>query len=88
MADNPFATYSQSVTAPAIDAFAVTPNDNVNLPQTVRALYIGVAGDISLVTAQGSTVSFTNLAGSMVLPVTTQRVRASGTTAGDIVGLI
>jgi len=88
MADNPFQTYSQSVTAPAMDAFAITPNDSTNLTQTVRAIYVGGAGDVSLITAGGSTVTFSGITGSMVLPVTTTRVRASGTTATGIVGLV
>lgn len=88
MADNPFQTYSQSVTAPAVDAFPITPDDNNNLTQTVRAIYVGNAGDVNLVTAGGSTVTFTGLSGSTVLPVTTTRVRASGTTASGIIGLV
>ncbi|UOM37326.1 hypothetical protein [Acuticoccus sp. I52.16.1] len=88
MADNPFQTYSQSVTAPAVDAFPITPDDDTDLTQTVRAIYVGNAGDVSLVTAGGSTVTFAGLTGSMVLPVTTSRVRASGTTATGIVGLV
>ncbi|ORE90779.1 spike base protein, RCAP_Rcc01079 family [Acuticoccus yangtzensis] len=88
MADNPFQTYSQSVTAPAVDAFPITPNDSTDLTQAVRALYVGGAGDVNLITGNGSTVTFTGLTGSMVLPVTTTRVRASGTTATGIVGLV
>ena len=57
MADNPFQTYSQSVTAPAVDAFPITPDDDTDLTQTVRAIYVGNAGDVSLVTAGGSTAS-------------------------------
>ena len=50
MADNPFQTYSQSVTAPAVDAFPITPNDSTDLTQAVRALYVGGAGDVNLIT--------------------------------------
>lgn len=88
MADNPYQTFAQSVTAPAVDAFPVTPSDTEDLPQTARALYVGNAGDLSLVTAGGATVTFAAVAGSMVLPVMTARVRASGTTASSIVGLV
>ncbi|RAH96532.1 hypothetical protein DLJ53_31975 [Acuticoccus sediminis] len=88
MADNPFQTYSQSVTAPAVDAFPITPNDTTDLTQAVRAIYVGNGGDVNLITASGSTVTFPAVGGSMVLPVATTRVRATGTTASGIVGLV
>ncbi len=74
--------------SPAIDAFAVTPDDNADLSEVVRALFIGTPGDIVLLTKLGTEVSFTGLAGGDILPVRTQRVKATGTTASNIVGLV
>jgi hypothetical protein len=36
----------------------------------------------------GATVSFVNLAAGSILPIRATRVHATGTTAGDLVGLV
>jgi len=88
MATDAFERYARGLTTPADDAFAITPSDGADLAQVVRALYIGGAGSISLVTRAGSTVAFTGLAAGTVLPVRAARVRATGTTATGLVGLV
>ncbi len=79
---------SSGINAPAIDAFAVTPSDVVDLNEVTRALYIGTAGDITLLTRDGSEVVFTGLVAGSILPVRTARVKATGTSAANIVGLV
>lgn len=84
---------------PARLALAVTPSDTKDLtdatgdamPAYAKALYIGVAGNVTVVTAGRSsddnTVTFTaHPAGYM--PVQVRRVLATGTTATNIVALI
>ena len=66
-------------------ASTVTPDDNTVV--NFRGLYVGGAGNVSIVTPQGDTVTFANVpAGGYVL-VACNRVRATGTTATNIVGL-
>ena len=84
MPDDRFETYARSLTSPASDAFAVVLDED----RVARALYIGSGGDVSVVTVEGSTVTFVGLTGSMVLPVSISRVNASGTTATNILGLV
>jgi hypothetical protein len=74
--------------SPAIHAFSITPDDNTDLAEVVRALFIGTEGDVVLVTKSDSEVTFTGLAAGDILPVRTLRVKASGTTAANIVGLV
>lgn len=83
-----FADHARGLDAPADHAFAISPNDSTDLSETTRALYIGTGGDISLVTASGATVSFTTVLSGSILPVRCRRVRATGTTATGIVGLV
>lgn len=71
---------------PAEHAFAVAPSDTADLSSWAVALYIGTPGNVRLDTWAGETVTFTNVP-SGILPVRTRRVRATGTTAADIVGL-
>lgn len=67
-------------------AFAVTPHD-VNVQQTFRAIYVGTGGDIVLVMADGTSVTFKNVPTGMILPVTGNLIKSTGTTATNLVGL-
>lgn len=83
-----FADYADSPLAPALDCFAVTPSDTMELPKVTKALYIGEGGDVVLRTAKGSAdVTFRNLPSGSTLDVRVRAVRATGTTAASLVGL-
>ncbi len=73
---------------PAADAFAVTPSNSTNFTQgTAVGLYVGVTGDVVLVTPAGNAVTF-KAAPVGFLPVACIRVNSTGTTATNIVGLL
>jgi hypothetical protein len=85
---DPFATTSPGLSGPASHAFAVTPDDGTDLAVVTRGLYVGTGGDVSLVLKGDAVpVTFVGVAGGTVLPLRVTRVRATGTTAADIVGL-
>lgn len=88
MPSDRFGTHARGLSAPASSAFPIAPNDAVELAETARAIYVGGAGTIALVTKEGSTVSFVGLSAGTVLPVSTVRVLATGTTATNLVGLV
>lgn len=75
--------------APAQSLVAVTPHDSTNISGgIVRALWVGGAGNISIVAADGaSAVLLSNVPQGTLLPIATQRVNATNTTATLIVGL-
>lgn len=73
--------------APAGGAVAVTPDNSNDLAIPARALYVGTGGNINLDTAQGDTVVFTSVPSGSILPVRAKRVRATSTTASNIVAL-
>lgn len=83
---------------PASKAFAVTPSDTTDQLQTVgvgtndinsRAFQVQcrAAGDISVITIDGDTLTFAACIVGEVLPVVVKRVRTTGTTSVNIVGL-
>lgn len=73
-----------NIMAPAEDLVAVTPDDANNLPGgECRGLLVGVAGNASLVTARGNTVSGVPLQAGFN-PIRCVRVRATGTAATNI----
>jgi hypothetical protein len=88
MAIDNFASETPGLEAPAIDAFAVSPSDTVLFATVARKLWVGGAGNVSLVTKAGNTVVFTAVPAGSLLPVGTLRVNATGTTSTNIVGLV
>jgi len=82
-----FKDMSVTLTSPATAAAAVNADDIQLLPAATRALYVGNTGDVSVEMLDGQVVTFSNVQGGTVLAVRTRRVRATGTTAGGVVGL-
>lgn len=82
-----YASTTPSLTSPAIDGQAVMPSDTALLAQVSRAIYVGTAGDISAELASGTQVTFAAVPAGMILPLRLRRVRATGTSARDIVAL-
>lgn len=79
----------ESATNQARQAAVVTPDNDADLPEYAKALYIGVAGDITVVpmeaTDDNGVLFKDHPAGYM--PVMVRRVLATGTTATNIVAL-
>ncbi|WP_375396521.1 hypothetical protein [uncultured Sphingomonas sp.] len=68
--------------------YAVTPNDVAPLPVIPKALYVGTVGHVMVRGIDGSEdVLFRNVASGQILDVRARFVRATGTTASDIVAL-
>ncbi len=65
---------------------SVTPSDSTELTYTTRGLYVGVAGNVAVVMADGTSVTLTGLAAGVVHPLRVKQVRSTGTTATGIVG--
>jgi hypothetical protein len=66
---------------------AVTPHDSNNLPGRPIGLYIGGAGDVTLVGDDANTVLFAAVPGGTILPCAPVRVNDTGTDATGIVAL-
>ena len=78
---------SGTMSAPAMDAFVITPSDSLNFNTICRMVYVGVAGDISLVTAMGTTVLFKAVPVG-ILNVMALRINATGTLATTMLALV
>lgn len=78
---------AEDIVAPARRGFAIVANDAADLSAETRAIYVGVAGDLAVVLSAGDEVSFVGLAGGTILPIRVRRVKATGTTATQLVGL-
>lgn len=81
----------------ATDAFAVTPSDtlalaadpnNTSYQYPIACIYVGGAGNLKCVTADGSTVTFTGLLAGTFVPVLVKQVFATLTTTTNMVALV
>ena len=85
---DPFVSFADHPTAPAQTCFQVTPDDVADLPAVTKAIYVGTAGDLTLrMTNNATDVTFRNIPAGFILDVRAIAVRATGTSASDIVGL-
>lgn len=78
----------RELTGPATRAYVVTPHDTNETTFVTRGLRIGNAGDVTVDMADGATgVLFENVAEGETLPIRVKKVKATGTTATNIVAL-
>lgn len=82
-----FHTGGDSVTAPARRAFAITPHDTQPLPLVTKGLCVGGAGAVVLRAMDSDADVTLNVVAGQLLPIRITHIRASGTTAGGLVGL-
>ena len=87
MADR-FESQIDSLTQPARNAFTITPHASNEIDPLPKALFVGNGGNVTLRAADGGAdVVFKNVPSGGYLMVRARYVRATGTTATDIVGL-
>ncbi len=85
MADK-FANQSDSTNSPARDVFALVPSDTAALSPIPKGIYVGSGGDVTLraVDSQAD-ATYRNLADASYIAVRAIYVRATGTTASNLV---
>jgi hypothetical protein len=67
------------------EAVAITTSDTAD--NAYGSIYVGGAGNVSVVTEAGQTVTFTAPPVGTILPIRTSKVRATLTTATLLIGL-
>jgi hypothetical protein len=72
---------------PAVGGFTFTKSDTDELPEVTRWLYVGGAGDINMVLADGQTVLLKNVPIGLY-PLRVKQVLSTDTGASLMVGLI
>lgn len=83
-----FESHALSLSAPATNAAAITPDDAAaGFDQVTRAIYVGIGGNVRAEMASGEAVTFAAMAGGMIYPVRIRKVFASGTTASGLISL-
>ena len=70
---------------PASMAADVTPSDSAPLPIASKRLWVGGAGNVSLVTTGGVAIIYSGVPAGSYLQVRAAQVNATGTTATNII---
>lgn len=79
--------YTRTDISAANDAVAVDVSSSSQvLNGTCRAIYVGTTGNLALVTAKGTTITFNNVPVG-ILPIQATQINNSGTTASDLLAL-
>lgn len=83
---------SGGVSEPAANAIAVVPHASTDQTVYAKALYVGGAGDVTVImvgdyATPGTPVTFSGVPAGTILPIQVRRVNAIGTTATLIVAL-
>lgn len=84
---NRFTGAKATLNGPAIGAFPITPNDGADLADTVKGIYVGGTGDVTVVTLDGQTVTFKAVPVGVTINIIATRVMATNTTATLLTGL-
>ena len=86
---NPFASSPAASNLPAVQMLAITTSDIADQPFVLRAIYIGVGGDVELVDTAGNTTIHKGAPqGSYLGPFSVARVKAAGTSATNLIGYV
>ncbi len=80
-----YAGSGDDLLSPASLAAAVTPSNTVALPIASKRLWVGGAGNVSLVTTGGAAVTYVGVPAGTYLNVRAAQVNATGTTATNII---
>jgi len=79
--------FSNSLESPASGAFSITPHNTNELASVTRGVYVGGAGNLSVIMRDGQQVTFVGLSAGSILPIRARLVKSTGTTATNLVGL-
>lgn len=86
-ASDTFEGYAEGLGSPARGGVAVTPDDTDELDKVTRAVWVGSTGNMAVLMADGSTLTFNSIPAGTWLPIRVRRVNSTGTTASNIVAL-
>lgn len=82
-----FSSHGDTAIAPARAPFSIAPHNSNELPAIPKAIYVGTGGDITLRGVDGAAdVVYKNVTSGSYLMVRARFVRATGTTAADLIG--
>lgn len=83
-----FEQHAQGLESPATHGFMITPHDSDALPELTRALYVGGAGSLVVRLHSGAEITLAAVPAGTILPLRIDLIKATGTTASALAGLL
>jgi hypothetical protein len=80
------ATGVHTLSEPGANAASITPNDTADISFVSRFIYVGGAGNLTVVIG-GQTITFEAVPAGTLLPVRASRIMATGTSATFLVAM-
>ena len=81
-----YTTPPDTAPGPARAPFPIIPSDTTELPTFPKGIYVGSGGDVTLRGIEGSAdVTYRNLPDASYIAVRARYVRATGTTASNLI---
>ncbi len=77
----------QGVGEPAEEVWLVTPSDSVDLRFVTRAIRVGGAGDLAVLTTRNTLTTIPSVLAGETLAIRVRKVYSTNTTATEIMGL-
>jgi hypothetical protein len=86
---DPYSGMQDDLLGPSSHLAAIVPSDSAVLPTYSKGLYVGGAGDVTLIaTNDGAALTFKAVPAGTTLRVRVKQVMATGTTATYLVALL
>jgi hypothetical protein len=82
-----FGSVADTFNGPCRNAEVVSKSDTVDLANVSRYLWIGGTGDVCVITKGGQTVTLTAVPAGQLIPICVSRVKATNTTATNMIAL-
>lgn len=81
-----FTNHPDTANGPALAPYPIVPSDTVELPAAPKGIYVGSGGDVTLRGVEGAAdVTYRNLPDASYIAVRARFVRATGTTASNLI---
>ena len=73
---------------PAGEFIDIGTGADAALARPIRGLYVGVSGDVAIVDMMDNDITLEGLAAGVIHPIACKQVKATGTTATGILGVV
>lgn len=80
-------TLVPALDSPGTEHYDITPSNSSDEAIAFRALYVGVGGDVVLVSLAGTAKTYKNAASGSIIPMRGKRVNSTNTTATNLIGI-
>lgn len=84
---NTFDGQRTGLDSPGENWASITPHDSNALSTLPRAIYVGGAGDLEVISVDGTTVVFSGVPVGTLLPIRPNIVKATNTTATNLIAV-